>query len=342
MKFSVIVPVFNTEHYLEDCILSVLNQTYDHLELILVDDGSSDRSGKICDEYFGRYSEKIVAIHTENRGPLPARIRGMQEARGDAMVFLDSDDCLREDALEQLARCFEEKECDMVLYDAEKCSKYEAKEIRHDLKAGMVFEKESRNILFQLLIDSQIPNSLCLKAVKRKSIPLPQDMLRFAHVRHGEDLLLSAHFLTYCTRITYLGQGLYHYRNRDGSLIHTFSSGRKESIKTVHMELARLIDFWGMPELKPKHNARKVRSWVQNLDMLLECKSGMPENVFLGHLKDMARDPYFLEAYSAMDVSCLTNKQKLLATCMKKEWFMPLRILAWIKIRRNGRFMPVS
>lgn len=91
MKISVIVPVYNTEEYLKNCIMSVVRQTYDNWELILVDDGSSDGSLSIAD-LAAEKDERIRVIHQKNAGPGAARNRGIEEALGDYVVFLDSDD----------------------------------------------------------------------------------------------------------------------------------------------------------------------------------------------------------------------------------------------------------
>ncbi len=91
MKISVIVPVYNAEEYLKNCIMSVVRQTYDNWELILVDDGSSDGSLSIAD-LAAEKDERIRVIHQKNAGPGAARNRGIKEALGDYVVFLDSDD----------------------------------------------------------------------------------------------------------------------------------------------------------------------------------------------------------------------------------------------------------
>ena len=98
---SVIIPVYNVAHYLDECVKSVVEQTYQEWECILVDDGSTDGSGKICDEWIKR-DERIRVIHQENGGVSKARNRGIEEAKGDYVVFVDSDDWLGKEHIEQL------------------------------------------------------------------------------------------------------------------------------------------------------------------------------------------------------------------------------------------------
>ena len=259
IKVSIIVPVYNVEDYIKECISSVLCQTYGHYELILIDDGSKDSSGQICDHYAGNYPAKIKSIHTCNQGPFAARAEGINISNGDILVFLDSDDCLRADALELLVNCFRIHECDMVLYNAGECEAFAAKRMNYPFINEQVFEGESKKTIYRGLVTSTIPNSLCLKAVRRASVSLPTGINQFSHIKHGEDLLMSVFFLTDCSKIVYLDQGLYHYRVRQGSTVHTFNMNRTESIKSVHTELEKYIQMWKMPELKSAHDARKVK-----------------------------------------------------------------------------------
>ena len=312
-KISVIVPVYNVEAYLEECILSILRQTYREFELVLLDDGSTDKSGLICDQYAQRYPENIVVIHQENQGPLPTRIHGIKHAGGEIIVFLDSDDCLRKDALELLAECFQKESCDMVLFDAGVCPDYTSRQITHSFDGDCVFEKETKRALYQKLISYQIPNSVCLKAIRKDCAGLPECFSQFISVRHGEDLLMSAYFLTHCQKVVYLNKGLYYYRDRPGSAVNSFDSKRKDSVKAVHLELEKCIDVWGMPELRPLHNARKVTGWIDNLMLLLRNKKTMDANEYKEQLNDMAKDSYFRTAHENMDKSCVSLKHRLFA-----------------------------
>lgn len=100
---SVVVPVYKVEKYLERCINSVLSQSYKDLEVILVDDGSPDKCGKICDEY-AKKDDRVKVIHKENGGQSSARNIGIQEAKGQYISFIDSDDYLEKNAYETLIK----------------------------------------------------------------------------------------------------------------------------------------------------------------------------------------------------------------------------------------------
>lgn len=114
---SVIIPVYNVEDYLRECIDSVLCQTYENFEIILVNDGSTDSSGKICDEYVEK-DERVTVIHQKNGGLSVARNTGLSETNGEYVYFLDSDDYIAENTFETLVTIAEKDNSDIVFFDA--------------------------------------------------------------------------------------------------------------------------------------------------------------------------------------------------------------------------------
>lgn len=117
MFFSIIVPVFNVDQYIEECIDSILLQNCNDYELILIDDGSTDRSGEICDLYDEKY-DQIVVIHKENGGLSDARNKGIEISKGEYILFIDSDDYLVDNTLLDGAKDFLifQKNCDLLLF----------------------------------------------------------------------------------------------------------------------------------------------------------------------------------------------------------------------------------
>lgn len=110
---SIIVPVYNAEKYLERCLIGLLDQSYDNTEIILIDDGSTDQSGRICDTFSGKY-DRIRAVHVKNGGVSAARNRGMEEAKGEYFTFVDADDIVKPDMLLRLLALLEETGCDVA------------------------------------------------------------------------------------------------------------------------------------------------------------------------------------------------------------------------------------
>lgn len=116
-RFSIIVPVYNVENYLSECLDSILKQNYSNFELILIDDGSKDRSGRICDDYAIKDS-RVKVIHQNNAGLSAARNRGLEEIKGDYVLFIDSDDLIRNDTL-QLIQAHSIGEPDLIIFGFE-------------------------------------------------------------------------------------------------------------------------------------------------------------------------------------------------------------------------------
>lgn len=123
MKFSIIIPVYNVEEYLGTCISSILNQTYNNYEIILIDDGSTDICGELCDEW-QRYDRRIYVIHQKNQGSSVSRNNGLKCACGDYILFLDSDDYWVTDVfLEKLSEYIDSEKPDVIIYNLQKVYK---------------------------------------------------------------------------------------------------------------------------------------------------------------------------------------------------------------------------
>ena len=119
IMISVIVPIYNVEEYLPACIESILNQTYRDLEILLIDDGSTDNSGKICDEYAEK-DKRCIVIHQQNKGSSGARNTGLDNAKGEYISFIDGDDYIHPQMLEILYKEIEKENCDFAMISHKK------------------------------------------------------------------------------------------------------------------------------------------------------------------------------------------------------------------------------
>lgn len=161
IKLSVIVPIYNIEKYVEKCILSLEESTYDNLEVILVDDGSTDRSGNICDEYSQKY-KNIEVVHQINKGLMKARRAGVTVATGDFITFVDGDDYVTPDLYERLVEILVNKEVDVLCFgfsevEGEKILRtvtpcfdqgiYYREEIRKKIMPGLMGDKNFRQLM---------------------------------------------------------------------------------------------------------------------------------------------------------------------------------------------------
>lgn len=331
MKFSIIVPVFNVQDYLEVSCKSVFQQSYQDYELILVDDGSTDDSGKICDDIARNDPARIKVLHTKNQGPLLAKEAGLRMATGDVIVFLDSDDCICNELLQKLYNCFTEHQCDMVLYNASTKEDFSTQDVSFPFESSKPCSEVSKSELCQKLASGTMPNSVCMKASNRNFIEYLPDFSGMSHVRNGDDLLLSLYMVTGAEKIYYLNEMLYFYRQREGSIVHTHNPNRLSSIKTVHQEMERFIDLWEMPELHAVHYAHEVKSWIDAMLIAMENRACMRRSQYREQLRAMAENDYFRYAYSQMDVVSLPRKHRLLAAWLYRKHYFILQIATLVK-----------
>lgn len=216
MLFSIIVPVYNVEDYIEECVQSVLAQTYSNYEIILVDDGSTDTSGMICDR-FAEQDSRIHTYHKENEGQIHTRITAMEHASGDYIVMLDSDDLLEINALEILHNAINRHHCDCVLFNRKRLINNNIINPSYRIQEDYVTDK--RIALRKALIE--IPyNAIVLKCAK-SFMYKSMDYTKYYHIRHGEDLLQSLELLHNCNTFEFIDDAIYIYRMRAGSITQT-------------------------------------------------------------------------------------------------------------------------
>lgn len=202
---SVVVPVYNVERYASRCIGSVLQQTYKNFELILIDDGSPDKSGKICDAYAEK-DDRIKVTHKSNGGVSSARNMGIEMAQGEYIIFVDSDDWLPENALDSLIVQIEDR-CDLVVGSYQK----------RDYKISSTILKTKTVFLLQLSADEFLPfyndgvfYTPWAKLFKREIIH--KSNIRFdLDVKQGEDTLFVREYLKYCKIIKTTNEIVYFY-----------------------------------------------------------------------------------------------------------------------------------
>ena len=246
-KFFVLVPVYKTEKYMDDCIQSVLNQTYDNFRLILVDDGTPDRAGEICDAYAEK-DPRVLVIHKENGGQISARNAAMdrmlQEARDeDFAVFLDSDDTLKPHTLQTLQEQIEKERCDMVIYgidrirDGKNVGSFDIGKVF----TGVVTEKHQ---LYRTVFLSSNYNPLCRKAISAGLVRQMQQTSyeAYLHIRLGEDLIQSMVLYEKCEKAVFIADRLYNYTDNPTSVSNSQNAETFPVDSTVRKLVQAFLD----------------------------------------------------------------------------------------------------
>lgn len=238
-KISIIVPVYQAEKYISKCIESIINQTYKNLEIILIDDGSTDSSGKICDRY-GERDQRIVVVHNPNKGVSAARNCGLDMATGDYITFVDSDDYIDLQMYSEMMKVVGKYSCDVVMCDCIKEFKGKSEKYTHAIREGFYDKEQLKQEYYsQLLITlnieypAAISNWLCLikKEIGKK--------IRYVEgVKHSEDLLFGAQMMYMANSFFYMkSQYFYHYNCwNNNSATHTFHKDKWDNYKKLYEE----------------------------------------------------------------------------------------------------------
>lgn len=207
MKISVIVPVYNSSDYIGRCIDSVLNQTYNNFELILVDDGSIDNSLSILKEY--EIKDKRIKVFTQkNSGPGVARNLGIAKATGDYIVFVDSDDYIDEEYFDLLSK----KDDDVVFIDVNQVNeKFEMISEEHI----SIYASKPKDYIIRSQLTGKIPWGGVRKAVKR--VLLANNHIKYSNLQIGEEALYSFLVLYYAKSFSFINKAVYSYVNRTNS-----------------------------------------------------------------------------------------------------------------------------
>lgn len=287
-KISVIIPIYKVEDYLETCIESVLRQTYSNLEIILVDDGSPDHCGEICEKY-AQKDKRIQIIHKENGGLSSARNAGLDVATGEYIAFIDSDDCVAETFIETLYQlCLKEDaeiaECDFVKFSNQ------IKEVHREKQVEVIssFEMQAR-----IYSDDYVRTIVVWNKLYHQNI---YANLRFPEGKIHEDEFTSYKaFDTVKKKIAITNEVLYYYRSSENSIMgKKFYMKRLDALQALEERKEyyfqkQQIDLWEKTVIKYQAAFKKyyflVKENIENPEKYLEeIKKKQKEN-FLDYKK---------------------------------------------------------
>lgn len=253
-RVSVIVPVYNVEKHLKQCLDSIVGQTYKELEIILVDDGSPDCCGAICEEYAKRDS-RIRVIHKENAGLGMARNSGLEIAQGKYVTFIDSDDWIGPDMVEKLLEPAQKENCDLVVSGIVR--EFVGRKRVPSPVSDRVRRIEREDICSEVLLpilgtepscpqDIGLEMSVCTNLYKREIIE--KNKIRFVSEREylSEDLFFNIHYIMQCRRVMLLPDCFYHYRMNDISLTNVFRPSRFHLLCMLYETECKILDEYGI------------------------------------------------------------------------------------------------
>ena len=302
-RISVIIPVYNPGAHLIRCLDSLLDQTYQELEIILVDDGSSDGSPEICDRYVAR-DARMLCIHQENRGVSSARNRGLEICSGEYVHFLDSDDFLETDCYERVIRCFEEQACKVVCF--EHFVDYPRTSIRHAQPKGRYCLCDGREAVDRLFDGFQFACTKVVSAELIRELRFREDIFR------GEDTLFAAEVLARADSVYYTDQALYHY-------VQSEESATRGSFRESQLTILKLYEAYDRLFADNSFRARHFMPYMHdNLIMIYYDMASDEQNHAVGKkaVIKALRQHYF---WAVRDGHSLKQLSKYtLATCFPR------------------------
>lgn len=225
-QFSFIVPVYGVEAYLEKCVDSMLGQSYEDFEIILIDDESPDRCGQICDEYAARYPHKVRSLHQKNNGSGAARNYGIAQAQGEYLIFVDSDDYIAPDLLADLHEAIEKTPAELYIFGAEK--EKDGKLIEHldpQAPVGKPFTVRDCPALF---FGVTAPWSRAY----HRSLFAPENHISFPPKVWYQDIRVVTKIFVRAKSIVRLPKRYYHYIHREGSA--TVNKNAKRNVEILY------------------------------------------------------------------------------------------------------------
>lgn len=252
-KISVIVPIYKVENYLDRCVQSILNQTYQNLEIILVDDGSPDRCPAMCDAYAQKDS-RVKVIHKQNGGLSDARNAGIDIADGDYLGFVDSDDYIHKDMYAQLMKSCMEYDCDIAVCAIEKFSGRALGKLQDRTEAELYEKDEIFNALLKV---HDVEMIVAWNKLYKKDT--------FAGVRYPVGKIHEDEFTTYkalgkCRKVVYINQPLYFYLQREDSIMGKGFSAR--SLDRLEALKERQIFFDTQSEYIQNMGLYNLQFWI--------------------------------------------------------------------------------
>lgn len=313
-KVSVVIPVYNVEKYLKQCLESVLNQTYKNLQVVLINDGSRDESGKICENY-AQKDERVKCIHKENGGISAARNDGLKEIDGDYVLFVDSDDYIDQDLIETLL-----KEIDGF-----------------DVVAGLtkyfnlsgVIEGRGEAPLKMDCLDNDETKTAYMKGeirpyfygpvakLYKTEIIRKNNILFDTRLKVGEDIVFNLLFLRYCNSARVIDYRGYNVRvnqtSTTNSLARKYTPLYEHDYLIIQDEIAEAGRRWGFSEeyLKEKWETGRPERYYNEVSNLLRVGNPYDFKTKLKKIKIINTDKRFVSAVLKQPVRKLTTMEKV-------------------------------
>lgn len=327
-KFSIVVPIYNVEEYIEDCVNSVLRQTYTNFELLLVNDASPDSSLEIITRLSKRDNRIIVIDKRKNEGVALARSTGLSQALGDFVLYLDGDDQLVPKALEILSKKIESSNPDIVIYPKIK-ERDGKKYVKSYFSEEVLFTDNKKELLDGFLRYGYFVIGF---AAIRRELALEYDFAdELRSIWIGEDLLQSLPLLTYAQSILYITEGIYVITYNPNSVTRSRVLRKDRYLQAIktHEIIEYYLSLWEVKELEETFQFHVMKDAIEYALEGVWSANNLKEGV--EYLKTIGTDKRFIKSYSLGYPH--DKKMRLIAFLLKNRRYTLVYYLIKIKER---------
>ena len=336
---SVVLPIYNVEKYLNRCVKSVVNQSYENLEIILVDDGSPDNCPALCDEW-AKKDNRIKVVHKKNAGLGYARNTGIETATGEYICFFDSDDYVALDTIEKAYNLATKEKSDMVVFGFcnVKANGETGKAVIPRTEKNTFFGEEVQNVFLADLIGPDVKNGkqtdlwmsawACLYSLE----VIQKASWRFVSERDiiSEDIYSLLGLYKYVDRVSVLSEALYFYCENAGSLTHTYKQDRYNKIKNFYKACYRLAEENNYSDnVKERLSYPYLSNTIAAMKMIVG--SDLTKTLKYEQLKQIIDDDTLQNILSKTNIQKEKKTRKLLLVAIKKKQYSFIYWLIKIK-----------
>ena len=330
---TIIIPVYNTGKYLEKCVDSVINQTYDNLQILIIDDGSNDGTSKLCDN-LKKMDSRIEVYHKENEGLGLTRNFGLKYTRGKFVTFLDSDDWISTDHIENLVSGFVDDSIDVVIGSNTKCKVenniytktilsllgvYQNREIQDNVVAEMISASDTSKL------DLGIPMSVCFSLYRVPLIKENDLIFPSERVCVSEDFFFNFEYFMKSKKINIIEEYGYFYRSNDNSITHTFNEKQIDRTNEFCNRVQNLLLDNHLDTL----NSRKYRCFIAKYRHLIKlvCLTKSDWNTKKMNLRNICSNPALEESLEKYDIKKYRKSLYYFSLFMKNKNYFLLNVL---------------
>ena len=333
---SIIVPIYNVEKYLNKCIESIVNQTYENIEIILIDDGSNDNSGIICDEY-AKKDNRIIVVHKENGGVSSARNKGLKIAKGEWISFVDADDWIEQIFCQTLLNKVTQEQADIALCGYNRITYNRIEKINANNQE--VFLNSNEYLVKSL---NQTGFGFChMKLIKKevlKSISFNE------RIEVGEDALFNIQLSTYIKKAVFLKQPLYNYRINNQSVVkrydENYANKYLKSMKIIEEYIWQEYNEENEENIEIKQNYYNFVAYHIMLIIVNYCYH--PDNKMCNAqrknmLKEVINNDLFIIGLKKSNYNNISLTRKITLYTLKHKLYWLTAIICKIRQKQNRR-----